>query len=261
MKTLNDDQFTLTDLIKKEKLVPLAELPNMAAVFELVIPKLPNGVLKAPLLVGVDGSVTAGKTHTAASLKEYAKRSGTDAILIHGDWFMAPRSVRQQETEQAVRGSYSNEKYDIRNCDFPAIGRVYKQICDFLQTNDSTGAVTIPNAYDRNTGLCDKTITLQLNRQSIIVFEGTGVLRAGMNPRFDIAIRVDINTYDQTIERLMSRESEKNPTHRLDETFVKQRYDLIDLHYDQYLRNRDSSIFDILLDTSDPDLMKLYTKP
>jgi hypothetical protein len=171
---------------------------------------------------------------------------------------MVSRAQRKKEIEKAAKGGYRISSYDAIACDFAALARTQARIRDFLNSGRDHDTIIIPNAYNRETGELDRTIRLELSETSVVVIEGTGVLGAEAEQIFDLSIRVDVGTYEETIRRLVARETEKALPQRLEEKFIKERYDLIDCPYDQYLRSRDSRYFEFLLDTSEPTAMRLY---
>jgi uridine kinase len=260
MSAFHKHEFTLSDLIERERLVLQGVATNTNAAFDLMIPRGKRGIITGPLLIGIDGSITAGKSYLATRLYDYLTQQYIDCVVIHGDWFMLSRERRKQEIEKAKHGSYLISEYDAVACNFDALAHAQKRIRDFLQTGQSHCDIKIPYAYNRDTGKLDKTIKLKLKKHSVMVIEGTGVVNAEMCQAFDVSIRVDVGTYEETIERLVTREDEKVPAQRLTKEFIKERYDLIDHPYDQYLRSRDSQCFDILLDTSDPASIKVYKR-
>ena len=252
--------FTLDQLIKREGLVCGQEATDIESIFDSLMPKDTEGKITQPLIVGIDGAVTAGKSFTASRLTSYLRSQGYDCTLIHGDWYMASREDRQLEAAKAKSESYSILEYDHMNCDFDEIANTIGAIRNFFQTNGELLSTRVSHAYNRESGERDGHVDLQVEGGSIVVVEGTGILNERISPLLDVRIRVDIGSYQETIRRLCHRELEKIPPNRLAETFVQERYDLIDHRYDQYLRSRDSGHFDALLDTTDSNLIKVYAR-
>jgi uridine kinase len=245
-------------LIASERLQLSSIEPDLNSIFDKIVIRNSRGFIKAPVLIGIDGSVTAGKSFTANKLYTYLLQHNMNCVLIHGDWFMSPRRQRKLEIEKAARESYAIADYDTAACQFDKLKEVQDQIQEFVQGKNDNPKIVISNAYDRATGECDKTISMTLPEDPIIIFEGTGILGPSLYRAFDLSIRVDIDSYEGAIERLEARELEKESLQRLDPAFVKRRYDLIDYPYDMYLRSRDRKNFDVLLDTSASPLIKIY---
>lgn len=260
MNNQNEQGFALNDLIEREQLQLCGEATDINGALDYIMPRNEEGTIDSPLLIGIDGAVTAGKSFVATSLHAYLARMETDCVVVHGDWFMTSRSQRKLEIDKAMRGAYPISAYDAAACNFAELARTQQRIHSFLQAGHEVCEVEIPNAYNRATGELDQTINLELRRDSVTVFEGTGMLNSVMHQTFDLSVRVDVGTYQGTIERLAAREAEKNPAQRLAMAFIKERYDLIDYPYDQYLRSRDSQYFDVLLDTSNPTSIKVYKR-
>lgn len=252
--------FTLDQLIQREGLLCSQEATDIESVFDSLMPKDAEGKIAQPLIVGVDGAVTAGKSFTASRLTSYHRGQGYNCILIHGDWYMASREDRQLEAAKARSASYSILEYDHMNCDFDEIANTIGTIRRFFQTGEEALRTRVSHAYNRESGERNGHIDLQMESGSIVVVEGTGILNERISPLLDVRIRVDIGSYQETIRRLCQRELEKTQPNRLAKAFVQERYDLIDHRYDEYLRSRDSEYFDVLLDTTNPGLIKVYAR-
>lgn len=251
-----EHEYTLAKLIEDEGLVRKKSIGNFDAVLEEILGAQPN----VPMVVGIDGSVTAGKSFLSSHMERYLKRRNIDCVIVHGDWYMTSRERRMQEVRAAQKGSYDIRLFDRAVCNYEEIQNTQARIIEFFRSGQRACDFKITGAYSRETGLLDSTIHLDITNQTTVIFEGTGVLNASMKPGFDLSVRVDIDTYEETIKRLYARETEKEELQRIPEELVKQRYDLIDYRYDGYLRSRDSHYFDILLDTSDVSSTGLYLR-
>jgi uridine kinase len=254
------ENFALKDLVASESLQLYSRAADLDSAFDRIMPRDSGDFIKAPLLVGIDGSVTAGKSFTSKGLFNYLSQHGVACVLIHGDWFMSPREQRKLEVEKATRGSYEIADYDAVACNFDALEVVQHEVKEFLRGKSDCAEIVVPNAYNRATGECDKEISIALPKKPVVIFEGTGVLGPVLHKAFDLTIRVDINSYEEAIKRLGERELEKASSQRLSPVFIKNRYSLIDYPYDQYLRSRDRKNFDVLLDTSCLGSVKIYKR-
>lgn len=254
------ESFTLKDLVASENLRPHSKAADLNAVFDQIMANNSRGFSETPLLIGIDGSVTAGKSFTAKELFAYLSQRGANCVLIHGDWFMSRRERRKLEIDKAMQGLYKIADYDAAACNFDQLKEVQEQVTAFLRSGSSSTDIVVTNAYNRETGECDEEIRIRLPEKPIVIFEGTGVVGPMLHKAFDLSIRVDVNSYEEAVKRLEERELEKVPHQRLNPVFVKKRYDLIDYPYDQYLRSRDRENFDVLLDTSDVTSIKIYKR-
>ncbi|EDK72574.1 hypothetical protein TM7_0283 [candidate division TM7 genomosp. GTL1] len=166
----------------------------------------------------------------------------------------------RREIARAKSASYSILNYDHMNCNFGEIGDTISLIRHFYLTDDELLEARVSNVYNRESGKRNAYVDLQIEKQTIVIVEGTGVLNEHISSLLDLRIRVDFGSYQETIKRLCRREAEKIQGPRLAEAFVRERYDLIDGRYDQYLRSRDSKFFDVLLDTGKLTSIKIYTR-
>lgn len=114
-------------------------------------------------------------------------------------------------------------------------------------------------AYNRDTGECDQVIQGTILRDSIVLVEGGNLLNKGRHQLFDIAVRLDVSNVEKTLERLRHREGQKD-RNGLEHSFVSDRYFLLDLPFDNYLRKQDSAYFDVLVDTTDMHDIKLFRR-
>jgi len=256
MSIYHEQEFGLASLIAKERLTLERETHDFDHVIEAVLP----ANLATPLIIGIDGSVTAGKSFLSSRMDAFLRRQGIDCVVIHGDWYMSSRKRRTQEVEAATRGRYDMATFDMAVCNYEEIAATQAQVFDFLQSGNDSLNFKLSGAYSRDSGELDATIDLSITNKSIVIFEGTGVINSIMKPKFDLSIRLDVGTYDETVKRLCRRESEKEVSLRIPEEQVKKRYDLIDYRYDGYLRSRDSGYFDVLLDTSNEALTAIYKR-
>lgn len=254
-----NSQFTLSSLIASEELFLTVEADSLEGVFDsLFVTQTQNGLRRK--CIGIDGAVTAGKSFITKELAVYLRNHSLSPLVIHGDWFMFDRSVRKLEMQKAMHSDYDIAEYDVVACNFTAVDDILRKIHTFFRSGKESELLTLKGMYNRDTGLADASVDLELRHDMTLLFEGTGVLTRERRSFFDSAIRVDVGTYEETLARLELREQEKDVNQRLSATFLKRRYDLIDFRYDTYLRERDRGDFDFLVDTTDTSALKLYRR-
>jgi hypothetical protein len=168
-------------------------------------------------------------------------------VVIHGDSYAPPKAWRTKAVEWARHNPWSMGAYDQMACDYRKIADAQTRIDEFLQTGAEHYCLSVPQSGDLN-----------VTRQSVIVFEGMGILNAELSPLFDVAIRVDMDSPREAFARLVARENHEY--NRLPEGLLRERYDLVDSPYTQYLRSRDGEFFDFLVDTTDTSAIKVYRR-
>ena len=256
------NENNIVNLIKRESLQKIEDMSgNLYDAFNYIIPRDETQKIIRPCIIGIDGPVTAGKTCSAYALKDIVEKTGRPFHTIHCDWFMSSRSARAREIIEAQKSGYSFEDYRYLACDFRRIKELVLLLRQFL-LNDGDGhdfTYTIRPAYDRETGECNRIIHGVVAANSVILVEGGGLLNEELFTLFDLAIRLDVSSTEETLNRLRDREKQK-ADRSLDLSFMTERYFLLDLPFDNYLRIHDSSYFDILIDTTKMNDIKLFKR-
>lgn len=254
--------FTLDSLIENKHLLEMQKnFSDILEVVEYILPRDSKNNIAHPLLIGIDGSVTAGKTYCTQVLKQIALKHQLPHHAIHCDWFMSPRSIRAQEIERAQSKDYSFEKYDNITCDFKRIKDLLSQIHNFVESKkEQYLEYTINPAYDRLSGECKNIIHNSIHIDSIVTIDGGGLLNAECHKFFDVSIRLDISDTQEVIDRLHKRETNKG-SEQLSSKFITERYLKLDFPFDNYLRSRDRAYFGFLINTTDFKKPRLFIRP
>lgn len=253
--------FSIKMLIEEDKLsVSNRHYTSLSDAIEDILPHDSAGNIVHPILVGIDGPVAAGKTYCTEAVKEIVSRHNLNFHAIHYDWFMSPRSVRAEEIENLRSGNYDFEQYDRIAYDS---GRMHKLLSNLREVFSSQDKrffeYTIDPAYNRLTGECKDIISNSISTDSVVIVEGGGILNSRFHNLFDISIRLDVDNTEETIKRLIERERSKNGS-SLSHDFIQERFLSLDYHFDNYLRYRDKSYFDFLIDTTDLHQPRLFIR-
>jgi uridine kinase len=213
------------------------------------------GVASVASVVAIDGPANGGKTSLAESVKKFYRTAGRATCSIPLDYFMIARQARTRIYETIATG-------DLEISEYSAVGwrqDEYREtlLCakGIIEHPLRSGAVQIPNAYDRDTGMTDETQTISVISGGVIVTEGVG-LHAYHSDLFDLGIRVDAGN-DILLERVIDREQQKPPRLRLPEDFLTWRYKAVDGPHTNHLRAI-SPLVDLVIDTSNFSEMIVY---
>lgn len=256
------NENNIADLIKRESLQKSGNtFRNLYDAFNYIMPRDEAQKIIRPCIIGIDGPVTAGKTCSAYALKDVVEKTGRSFHTIHCDWFMSSRSTRAREIIEAQKPGYSFEDYRYLACDFHRIKELVLSLRQFLLNNGGGHdfTYTVRPAYSRETGECNGIIHGVVAADSVILVEGGGLLNEELFILFDLAIRLDVSSTEEVLKRLRDREKQKTDR-SLDLSFMTERYFLLDLPFDNYLRIHDSPYFDILIDTTKMNDIKLFKR-
>lgn len=208
-------------------------------------------------IVAIDGPSNSGKTSLTRALVDFYKRQGIPVSFIPLDYFLTDRATRNG-INQAISGGL------LPIADYSAAGweqeRYRETVLLAKQITESSSAsytLSIPHVYDRQTGTKESTQSVIIHPGSILVTEGVGI-HAYHGEFFDSKIRVDANSNDILLRRVLERERQKpEGALRLPDDFLQTRYEIVDAPHTDYLRMNTPNA-DFVVDTSNFDGMLLY---
>jgi uridine kinase len=186
--------------------------------------------------VGVSGIDTAGKTHFAHGLAAQLRARGFHAVLIHLDDFHKPRAERRRGADEVT--AYYENAFNLE-----------------LLTKELLEPLHAQGRLDKRLRLLDlKTDTFTVDRhwqiepRSIVVLEGSLLLRPPLTGFIDLAVHLEIS-FDEMLRRAAARDRTrfgKDVERRYREKYipVQQRY----LQEHQPRRRAD-----VVIDNQNPD--------
>lgn len=136
-----------------------------------------------PLVIGIDGRCGSGKTTLSLKLKEIL-----DCQIIHLDHFFLQAHQRTKERLNEVGGNFDYERFiiEVKNPLLNNKDIIYKRFsCSSMRLEED----------------------IYINRNKIIIIEGTYSFHPLINEIYDIKIFVDINKEEQ-IKRIRDRDGE-----------------------------------------------------
>lgn len=161
----------------------------------LIFSKIEKGIknLKKPLIIGINGVDTSGKSAFSGGLQKYLNYRGFNTLMIHVDDFHNPQSVRSSDNtpEGYIAKAFDTEKLAELLCEIKS-GPVDKQI-DLL---------------DLDTDTYSNKKQFKVKNDTIVIVEGVLLYRPPLDEYFDYRIFLDIS-FDEALRRARVRDVPK----------------------------------------------------
>ncbi len=152
-----------------------------------------NKEVSKPLIVGINGVDTSGKTTFSKELHTYLKKSGFKAQLIHMDDFHNPSAIRNSDSDPIM--SYTNNAFDLRRLEKEVLLPIYENGCldNVLELLDlETDNYTLKKSFN----VC---------KEDIVLVEGVLLFRDPIAKYFDLRLFLDIS-FEQVLKRAYQRD-------------------------------------------------------
>ena len=147
-----------------------------------------------PLVVGVNGVDTSGKTTLTKELGKYLCKSGFKVQIVHLDDFHNTICVRNKESDPVI--SYFNNAFDLK----------------FLE-KEILEPISLEGSIDKELELLDLQRDQYCNKKryvvdkdTIVLVDGVLLYREPIDKYFDFRIYIDIS-FDEVIKRALKRDS------------------------------------------------------
>lgn len=211
-----------------------------------------------PILIGVDGPSTGGKTSVTESLTAFYDAQGIAVSVLPVDFFLTNRDVRTRLNTQIRAGEMDVNDYSLEAWDherYHTFLETAKEIA--MRTSGTPECLVVPNAYNRETGLQDHTELVTIRPGSVLIAEGTGI-HAIHDDILDFTVRVDVHDVGTLLDRVVKREEKKPVGKRLDTDFLLERYKTTDVPHTNFLRRASAGRADVVVDTSNLTRLTVY---
>lgn len=244
---------TLHEYLRNDTYEVLRSRSSYAIICEYLRSATPGSI------VAIDGPSNGGKTSLATAFTTFYESRGIPVVFIPLDYFLTDR-----ETRKGINQAISEGFMDIANYSAAAWeqARYHETLLSIRGITAYTSAphhLTLPDVYDRATGMKDSVQSITIRPGSIILTEGVGI-HMYHEKLFDMNIRVDVHDEDILLERVLAREHQKPAgVPQLSDEFLQMRYEVVDAPHTDYLRTYTSPA-DFVIDTSDFDRMLLYRR-
>ncbi|SHI65982.1 HAD hydrolase-like protein [Lutispora thermophila] len=191
--------------------------------------------LKKPIVLGVNGVDTSGKTVFAEALSIYLQHRGYQTQLMHMDDFHNPKEMRYKDTSPQ---GYINYAFDLNKLE---------SIITEIKGNDVDKDFHVLD-FDLDT--YTKKLHIKTTRNTIIILEGVLLYRPPISNLIDYKIFLDIS-FDEVLNRANIRDVPKYGVEFLDK--YKERYIPAQKLYLQ--KYNPKKLCDMVIDNND------YNKP
>lgn len=232
---------------------PLGEFRSYREICETIAPT------EGRLVIGVDGPSTGGKTSISRELVRHFGRLDIPVGLLPVDHFLTERPVRTVFNVQLREGNADIRDYSLAGWDHEAYHELLEEGNRIIHLESGEPqTLLVPNAYNRLTGMRDHAEEVTFTPGGVIITEGTGI-HSLHDELFDIKIRVDVKGAGTLLKRVVERErSKKDPTKRIPERVLLERYRTTDVPHTNLLRNESRGRADFVVDTTRMSAMRVY---
>ncbi|MDD5136755.1 MAG: GNAT family N-acetyltransferase, partial [Candidatus Omnitrophica bacterium] len=176
------------------------------------------------------------------------------------DWFLNERTARDAIINKVVSGEIDLSKYQALAWDMEGYADMLEAIDKYARANDgSPFRYRIKNAYNRETGLRDLEVMVEVEPSSVMVVDGVGSVDEVTRKYFDSAVLVDQNDEEAFVRASMEREARKPADRQLTEDTLRSRLEAVDIPRAPYFRHFAIRLHDLYLDNSNHASPSLYT--
>lgn len=146
-----------------------------------------------PLVIGINGIDTSGKTEFSRKLEVYLKEKSHKVQLIHIDDFLNPKKIRYCGKNEIE--NYFNRSFDIK--------RLQENILIPIKTKNTLHKkLTLLNV---ETDKYDIEKEFNIDKETFVILEGVFLFREGIEPYLDYKVFIDI-PFEQCKERAKKRD-------------------------------------------------------
>ena len=199
---------------------------------------------KKPLIVGVSGAYTSGKTTFTKCLSDYLIAQGAQTQVLHYDDFHRPLpsitwepNDPSSEVDVFFTGAFDAEKL------------VNEVLAPLRKKNHLK---TIVKGLNWETGLYDNAVQVDINRDTIVLIEGMLLFRAGLMPYFDYKIFLEINETE-----ILNRGTIRDVPHVGAWILEKYKTRYIPVHRRYISEDKPQEFADMLIDNNDYTVPKI----
>jgi len=214
---------------------------------------------EGPLIIGVDGPSTGGKTSITDALVSHYQAKDIPVAVMPVDFFMTDRDVRARLTEEIKLGDLGPDEYSLQAWDHEKYNVHLHAARDIIArpAGSPTETLIIPQAYSRLTGKQDQVQAIEVSPGGVVIAEGTGI-HVFHDEAFDRTVRVDVRSTQTLLERLKTREHLKPVENRLSDEYLIRRYGITDVPNTNFLRRASAGRADYVVDTTNVAELRLY---
>ena len=138
--------------------------------------------------VGIDGPTASGKTIFAKLLQEeIAKNAPTLKVqIVQLDYLLVDRKLRERSLNNIRSAGIGFEHEAELHMDFSKLQQLIEKIDAVRSSKFNSAQVSLSGLYDReNNGRCTKSLSFEIDKSSILIFEGHYTIRPELAPNLD----------------------------------------------------------------------------
>lgn len=174
------------------------DIYNMIEKINNIYSTIANQIIKCkkknkPLIVGINGVDTSGKTTFTKDLASYLRKLGLSVQTIHMDDFLNPSEIRYRDPDPIL--TYVNNGFNLERIESELLKPVVEE--GFLYKE-----LTLLNL---ETDKFDVIKRYSVNQETIILFEGVLLYREPIDKYFDLRIYLDVS-FDEVLKRASIRD-------------------------------------------------------
>ncbi|TDQ26763.1 uridine kinase [Raoultella sp. BIGb0149] len=164
---------------------------NTQKIFSLIEKNVAN--LSTPLIIGISGTYTSGKTHFADGLAQYLQSQGKKTQLIHYDDFHYPfADINWTQKSGDEINAFYNNAFDYE-----------KLIEEVISPLKQHGVIKKEiDCIDLGSGKHTNKIHVDINEETIVILEGVLLFRSPLLHFLDYKVFLEIS-----VEEMLSRGS------------------------------------------------------
>lgn len=197
-----------------------------------------------PIIVGINGVDTSGKSTFTKGLERYIFKTGFKSQIVAIDDFHNPSHIRNKEKDPVI--SYYNNAFDIK--------KIEDELMKPIAANGVIDKELLLLDIEKNEFTNRKRYIV--DEDTIILFEGVLLYRAPLNQYFDLRIFIDI-TFDEVLVRAVKRDA------NLFGDAIIERYNnkYIPIQKLYFKQNAPKELSDIIIDNNDYCNPKVIKQP
>jgi len=190
---------SLADGIKPDfRFEEVCNIPRLINKVNVIYSNISNHICRkkvcdSPLIVGVNGVDTSGKTEFSTELSRYLVKQGIPTEVIRIDDFHNESKIRYSETDPVK--SYYNNAFNLEKLESDLLQPIVSQ-------KRFIGEI---NHLDLESDTYSKLKKYNVDRHSVVIVEGVLLYRDPIDKYFNVRIFLDI-TFDEVIRRANIRD-------------------------------------------------------
>ena len=235
---------------------PYEQLSRVSSTFDEVCRII--GPLAVAETFAIDGPTNSGKTSLSTALLKRCEVECRPASFLPLDYFLFDRATRDDITKSISQKQHRVADYSLAAWDHESYG-YYIVAAEEILNGASSAILTIPNAYDRQTGRRDHAQTVPVYSGGVLILEGVG-LHVYHNQVPSVSIRTDVSDDNILLQRVLERGKHKLSGKKLDDDYLRKRHMAVDDEHTRYLRQCSRGYADFVVDSSTFDRIKVYKK-